>query len=258
MHAVILGQLLLAGTVEFDRPQLLFARIAFVRDVINHSRCRIHRLDRRHLAVAIRELPHQLRLTRHRVGFIEAVEIDLRVPIAPARPQYVRPADRHVVVFVEELCVRLLQSQLRAAIGRVGEVQPAMLMVARECLDPQRVRVQPAEARNVIVAGSERHLHPVDVGGAYIHHAHAHRRVGIARLRIALHRHCRVRRDPVGDRILRHRRLVRLQKSDRLRVRRPEVIAAHIQLFQVQPVHLAVQHRGIARHGEPHRGLGRR
>ena len=176
--------------------------------------------------------------------------------IAPARPQDIRAADGDVITLIEELRVRLLQCQSCAAVGDVSKIESAMLVVAGQRLDPQRMRIHPAEPRNVILTGGERHLHPRIVTGGHVDHAHPNHRIRVAWLGIALHLHRSVRRNPIRDGILRHRRFIHLQVRDALRVGRPEVVAAHVQLFQIQPVHFAIQQRGITRAGEPHHGLG--
>ena len=50
-----------------------------------------------------------------------------------------------------------------------------------------------------------------------------------------------MRGHPVGDGISRHPSLIHLQKNNFLSFRRPEIIAAHVQFFRVNPVHFAVQ-----------------
>ena len=62
-------------------------------------------------------------------------------------------------------------------------------------------------------------------------------------------------RNPVVDRVLRHLGLVHLQIGEALRVRRPEVVAARLQLFFVDPVHLAVEDGRVG--GGSHDGGGR-
>src|SRR5262249_11416845 len=50
-----------------------------------------------------------------------------------------------------------------------------------------------------------------------------------------------MRRNPISDRIGGNLGLIHLQEGDLTAIRRPEVVAAHIQLFRVHPIHFGVQ-----------------
>src|SRR5271155_1639450 len=47
----------------------------------------VYSLDSRHFVVALRELPLQLCVGGERILFVKAVEVEMHVPVAPARPQ---------------------------------------------------------------------------------------------------------------------------------------------------------------------------
>ncbi len=48
-------------------------------------------------------------------------------------------------------------------------------------------------------------------------------------------------RDPVWDGIVRHLGLVHLEKREKFRIGRPEVVAAHVEFFFVDPIHFTIE-----------------
>ena len=134
----------------------------------------------------------------------------------------------------------------------IRKVKIPVLMIASDRLNPHGLRIHPSEARNIILPRLETSisagkLDPNRRAARGADYAHTDLRVGVAGLRKALHIHRRVRGNPIGDRILRHRSLVHLQKDEPSRVRRPEIVAANVQLFLVNPIHLSVERGRIRR-----------
>ena len=64
--------------------------------------------------------------------------------------------DRHIVVLVEKLVVDQFEDQVRLAAAGIGKVDVAVLVIAGKRLHPQRVAIDPAEPRNVVLAFAER------------------------------------------------------------------------------------------------------
>ncbi len=104
-------------------------------------------------------------------------------------------------------------------------------------------------------SGSEPELAPLTVihltlPPSELHDSESHVRIRIARLRIFLLVHRRVQRHPVRNWIGRNLLLVHLEKRDLLSIRRPEIIAARVQLFLVNPVDFTVQQIVVAIFGQ--------
>jgi hypothetical protein len=71
-------------SIELRRIKLPLPRIIFVAREINDAGTFIHRLNAKHLEIALRDLMLELGIRRQRIRLVEAVEIKLRMPIAPA------------------------------------------------------------------------------------------------------------------------------------------------------------------------------
>ena len=236
-------------------PKLLLQHLPFVRVVVHRLVRPIHAQHRVHIPVALGQLPLQLRRSSHRRIHVIAVKVDVRMPIRPAR-QHNRPIlNRHIVLVVEELLVLFLQHQLRVPRLRFRKVQILVLVVPRQRLHPNRLWVHPPKSRNIILPACECawKLHPNRLPAMLGHNPHPHLRIRVPRLRIPLLVHRRMRRNPVRNRILRHMLLIHLQIHEMRRIRRPEVVAPYIQLFLINPIHLAIQNRGVGRRGQVHR-----
>src|SRR5579859_6051801 len=158
---------------------------------------------------------------------------------------------RDVVLLIEELIVLLLQNHFRLPRCRIGEIEIQMLVIAGESLDPDGPVIRPAKAWNVIVARLEPtitwQLHPYCLAAIRADYTHAHLGIWIARLGKTLLVYDRMHWNPIGDRILRHMALVHLQVSKLARIRRPEVVAPHVKLFLVYPIHLPIQRSRVIR-----------
>ena len=199
------------------------------------------------LKIPLGQLPIQLCESRAGVSLVIVVEIKMVVPIGPLGQHDNAFTNGDIVALVEELLIGQLQHRARLPRGSIGKVEIAVLVITGDRLDPQCLRVHPAKAGNVVLSGANRQLNPYCFPALGAHHAHANIGIRVAGLRIALQIHRCVGWNPVGDRILRHRRLVHLQISQILRVRRPEIVAANIQLLFVDPIHLAVESCRIVR-----------
>ena len=110
----------------------------------------------------------------------------------------------HIEVLVDKLLVRNLQYAMRHPHAGIRKIDPSMLLIPAQRFHPQRLAIDPPESRNVVLPLLDRHVHPRHFAALCTHNPHADIRVQIARLRIPLLLHRRVRRDPVGDRILRN------------------------------------------------------
>ena len=123
----------------------------------------------------------------------------------------------------------------------VGEVEIEVLLVAGEDFDVEGVGVDPAEAGDVVVAGAEGDVDELGVAAFGGDDADADGGVGVAGLRVALVVDGGVGGDPVGDGVLGDFGFVHLEVGDGFGVGRPEVVAANVELFEVDPVDLAVE-----------------
>ena len=149
--------------------------------------------------------------------------------------------------------------QLRLAVVDVDEIQVEPVLHAVHCHRPEQAVAHPSEARNQnvgILAQRQRpgagagDRDPPELASVGVHHCKAHVGIRIAGLRIFLLVHGRVQRNPIGDGIGRHFLLVHLEEGDLLSVWRPEVIAARVELFLVDPVDFAVQQIVVAIFGQ--------
>ena len=108
-------------------------RIVFVGGEENRARGFIDSFDSQHFEVALSELPIQFRFGGQRILLIEAVEIQMRVPIAPARPlkMVARLQDSKVVVDVDP-CPRACFSEHPGRLPGLGidKVQIHFVLVA--------------------------------------------------------------------------------------------------------------------------------
>src|SRR5437667_10516805 len=86
MCAVFARNSLQFRTVELRRIKLPLARIIFVAGEVNNSRSLIDAIDPKHLKISLRELALELGVPFKQPLFVEAVEIKMRVPIAPTWP----------------------------------------------------------------------------------------------------------------------------------------------------------------------------
>ena len=78
-------------------------RVILVRGEQHKARRVIHCLHSQHLKVALGQLPLQLGIRRQRILLVKTVEVEMRVPVAPARPQEAvsRFQDLEVVIHVD-------------------------------------------------------------------------------------------------------------------------------------------------------------
>ena len=251
-----LRDLVLAAAVELDGPDLLLARIALIGEVPEGLRVFVDSLDGSDFVVAALDLVGELGQVAEGIGGVEGVAVDVGVAVAPAEDEELVVADElHVVGHGEVLRIGLLEDAADVAGARIGEPEVEVLMIAGEDFDPDDVGIDPAEARDVVVADFHGNFEPAGVAAAGADDADAHAGIGIAGLRIALQFDVGVDGDPVDERILRHAGLVHLEVGDFARVGRPEVVAADVELFEVDPVDAAIEQRVVVGGGE---GQGRR
>ena len=63
----------------------------------------------------------------------------------------------HVVVLIQELLVRYFQHAVGYSHAGIGKINLSMLLVPAQRLHPQRLAIDPAEARNVVLSLLDRH-----------------------------------------------------------------------------------------------------
>ena len=80
------GELLQTRSIQFDGENMTLSRVALVGIEKYRARCFVNSFDPKHSKVALSELPLQFGIRPHRVLLIEAVVVEVHVPIAPARP----------------------------------------------------------------------------------------------------------------------------------------------------------------------------
>ena len=76
-----------AGAIEFDGIKLLLSRIVFVGVEEHATGIGVHAVDGRYFVVSTFKLALQLGVGGERIAAIEAVEIHVRVAVAPAGPK---------------------------------------------------------------------------------------------------------------------------------------------------------------------------
>ena len=132
------------------------------------------------------------------------------------------------------------QHQPRLARFRIDEIQVHLVLGPVQNLRPDHAFAHPAEPWDVrvLVAGQR---NPAHFALVCVDHAQLHHRIRIAHLGILLVVHTGMRRHPVGDGIDGHLALIHVEKHDLFAVGRPEIIAAHAQLFRVDPVDVAIE-----------------
>ena len=217
--------------------------IVFVASEERNS-CRfVDRLHSQHFEIARSQLPLQLCLSSQRILLVETIQIQMRVPIAPARPQEAVSRLQHAEVIVHidpRIRTGLGQNNVRLARLRIHEVQVHLALNPVEHFDPDHSVADPAKARNedILVVGQR---NPANLVTVRVHHAQLHDRIRICHFGILFLVQRRMRRDPIGNRIRRHLALVHVEKDDLLAVGRPVVIAAHRQLFGVHPIDVAIE-----------------
>src|SRR3984885_16033813 len=100
VHSFITRELLQARSIQLDREDMPLPGIVLVGGEKNSARRFVHSFDSEHLEIALRELSVQLRFPAERVLLIKAVEIQVSVPVAPARPQKTVPRLQHAEVII--------------------------------------------------------------------------------------------------------------------------------------------------------------
>src|SRR5579871_1900596 len=151
---------LFALAIEADLPHLLLQWIALIRSVVNKLARMIDARDAADFEISLRELAFKLESGAHRILLIVAVEIDMRVPVAPRGEHNGSLSDGDVVDVVEELVIDEIQHLLGLALADLRKVEIAMLVVACQGFDPHRLVIDPAEARNVILPRADRKPDP--------------------------------------------------------------------------------------------------
>ena len=257
VEARSLGNLVLAAAVELNGPDLLLARIALIGEVPEGLRGVVDRLDGGDFVVAALDLVAELHQGAERVIGVESVAIDVGVAVAPAEDEEGVIADElHVVGHGEVFRLGLLEDAAQVAGVDVGKPEVEVLMIAGEDFDPEDAGIDPAEAGDVVVADVHGNFEPAGVAAAGADDADVDGGIGIAGLGITLLVDGGVDGDPVDERVLGDAGLVHLEVGDFLRVRRPEVVAADVELFEVNPVDNAVEEGAVVRVGEGQGGRG--
>ena len=164
----------------------------------------------------------------------------MHVPVAPTGPQEAAAAGKEAqqAVHLDKRVLGFGQCQTAPAALDVDEIQALPRLRAIEHQGPDNPRIQPSEARNVDIRLGGK-AQPLGVAGE-IDDADAHARIRLTRFGIALAIDLDLRGIPIDDRILGHGALIHLEIGDMAGVRGPEVVAAHVQFFAVNPVDLAV------------------
>src|SRR5208282_3130720 len=87
IHSFIMRELLEAAAIQPHRTDVPLPWVAWIGQEKYRARRFVHSLNPQHLKVPLRKLPLQFRVCCHRARLIEAVEVDMHVPVSPARPQ---------------------------------------------------------------------------------------------------------------------------------------------------------------------------
>src|SRR5580692_10786863 len=87
VDSLIVRKLLQTGSIQLDRENMPLPRIVFVGGEKYGTGRFVHALYPQHFEVALRELPLQLCIGGKRVPLVKAVEVEVDIPVAPARPQ---------------------------------------------------------------------------------------------------------------------------------------------------------------------------
>ena len=126
-------------------------------------------------------------------------------------------------------------------------------MRPRHPLDEQALDVEPTDAREIDLFVLPR-IDPPHSTNRFIRrhldHADARNRIRRACLGIVLPLRRAVVRQQVHERVPRHRPLIQFEEGDALRIRRPPVRLADVQLLGIDPVELAVEHFFTAAEGK--------
>src|SRR5579859_2210038 len=172
----------------------------------------------------------------------------MAVAVAPALPQELVAGfeDAKRVVHRDPRVVLLREHQLGVAAGSVHEVEIELVLVTIEDLDVERVFAYPAEARNVVIAlallaDEAGDVDPARLAAIGIDNANTDFRIWVSGIGIFLPVDRGMIWNEVRNGILGHLNFIHLQIGNVLSVRRPEVIAAYVELFFVHPVDLAVE-----------------
>ena len=123
---------------------------------------------------------------------------------------------------------------------RIDEIQVHLVLVAIQNLSPDNPFTHPAETRDVglVIVGQR---NPASLSLVDIRHAQLHHRIRVAHLGIFFVIHRRMRRNQIRDGIGGHLGFIHVQEDDLFVVGRPEIIAAHGQLFGIDPVDVAIE-----------------
>ena len=233
------GGELFARAVEGDPPGLELEWIAFAGEIVDGFLLGVDAEDFGDFEVAAGEL--LFKFGGGGVGAVVAIEIDVGVAVAPVGEGDETVAHGEVVVLGEELVIGEIEGKTGGAGGGIGKVDAAMLVVAGDDLGPDGFAVSPAKAGHVVLAGGDGKFDPAGFAALRADDADAHVRVGVAGLGVALHVDLRARGNPVGERVRGDVGVVCLEEGDGFGVGRPEEVAAHVKLFGVDPVNLAVE-----------------
>ncbi len=236
------GELLLRGAVKFDGPEIVFEGGAFVGDVEDGAGFCVDAVYGFNFVVTLSELAGECGVGGEGMVFVVAVEVEVGMAVAPAGDEEASAGkDVEVGAEVEVFGVGVGVDEARFAGFCVGEVEVEVLLVAGEDFDVDGVGVNPAEAGDVVVVGAERDVDELGFAAFGGDDADADGGVGVTGLGVALVVDGGVGGDPVGDGILGDFGLIHLEVGDGFGVGRPEVVAADVELFEVDPVDFAVE-----------------
>ncbi len=153
VHPLFRGQRLESRAIQLHRENMHLPRIIFIRREEHRPRSLVHALNSQHLEVALGQLPLQLRIRGHRILLVKAVQIEMHVAVAPARPQKLSRRLQEPNLDVIEVNPRpgrsLGQHNPRFARFRIHEIQVHLVLGAVQHLRPDHSFAHPAKPRDV-------------------------------------------------------------------------------------------------------------
>src|SRR5664279_4472432 len=84
----------------------------------------------------------------------------------------------YVVILVNKCVIRELQYRVHLSCNRIGKIDVSVFIVASHSLDPQRLPIDPAETRNVVLTSLDGHLNPCSLTPPSVHYANPDIRIG--------------------------------------------------------------------------------
>ena len=171
--------------------------------------------------------------------------------VAPAGPgePVARFQKLQIIVGLDPCVAVLAEHAAGFATGHVCKIEVKLVLRAIEHRGPDNAVAYPAKARDVHVL-FVRQVDPLHRAAGGAHHAELDFRIRIAYLGIFFLINRGMLRDEVGNRVGGDFGFIHLQEYDLAGIGRPEIIAADIKLFGIDPVHFTVKKIVVAVCGE--------